>query len=136
MTVIQKYAWHLRRLVPWRLVMNQPDVADLTFNPDGIDTDDKNMRGMARFASITSESPMGRTMRARIVGRKPGEWNAFINELQVNTDATLNMSPADLRGMFATVGASGDYPTLSGTIYATVNRFNVITNLTFYVFKK
>lgn len=129
-TFSERYSWHLKRFIPWRLAMNQPDLKGLTFKV-GEEKKGKRPQIVARFRM--KSSPMGKIVRV-VPDGDTTQFNQFRQLLKRQNNANLDMTPDELRAMFSIGDEIGVNPKMDSSYYATLNRAGNITKIQFYIF--
>lgn len=125
----QKYGWHLRRLIPWHLIMDQPDIdgAAITF-------EETRKPGGPHFVEINSNDYVKLQSR----GVTPQAWTNLCNELsrpgEVSEAFTIQVEPDVLRRAFQSGNKAGDRPVVQPSVkYGRFRRGGELQNIIFYV---
>lgn len=126
----ERYSWHLKRFLPWRLAMNQPDTKGLTFKI-GEEKKGKRPKVVARFR--LKSTPANRVVRV-IPDGDTTVWNEFRSLLKKQNKARLDMTTEEVRGLFSIGEEIGVNPKLDSSYYATLNRAGNIVRIQFFMY--
>lgn len=137
-TFREKYLWHLLRWLPWNLTMNQPDHKGLTF---AIDREEAKRQGKKAkrsnaVARFKMKSRPGATVMRASMRRELPQMTDFLRQLRKKTNAKLDLTPSQVRGMFTLREEIGVNPKLDSSYFVTVNKFGKIVKIQFYIFGK